>query len=105
VLYSPAGNLTKGLFLIPYVLIWFGIMSLGDYNHFSQFIECFTKWPWSLADVFSMYYVIVICGLPFLLYCFPHVTNGRYAIAAKILCFIFPAVASMTILFTIIQVG
>jgi hypothetical protein len=80
----------KVFFLLPYVLLWFVILRYFGDDSFSRFIGCFTKWPWSIDDMYSLYYVIVTCGLPFLLYCFLQITEGRLAVAAKILCFILP---------------
>jgi hypothetical protein len=96
--YPPVSNFGENLFLLPYILWSVGIMGQFDDSHFSQFVECFAKWPWSGDDVVSMCYVIITCGMPFLLYCFLQITGGRLAIIARIFCFVLPVFASISLM-------
>lgn len=75
----------RAFFLLPHILIY----GWWD-NSFSMLIEKFTKWPWNLHDILLVCYVIVKCGLPFLLYCFLQVTDRTLAVVSRIFCFILP---------------
>jgi hypothetical protein len=78
-------------FLIPHV-VFFGIVDVflmvtGMFDYFLPFSE---KRTLSLYDAYSVVYTIAKFGLPFLLYCFLHITDIFYVIAARIFCFILP---------------
>jgi hypothetical protein len=88
----------KIFFLLPYILWYFVLMRWLDDGLFSQFVECFAKWPWSFYDVVSVCYVIIKCGMPFLLYCFLQITGWRLAIIARIFCFVLPVFAFISLM-------
>jgi hypothetical protein len=83
----------KVFFLLPHILLYFGIMGRLDYSSFSQFAE----WSWSFYDAVYLCYLIIKCGMPFLLYCLLQIIEGRLAIIARIFCFVLPIVSSISI--------
>jgi hypothetical protein len=79
-------------FLLPHIMLY-GLL----HNAFSPF----TWLNDSFMNVFpNVFFIIFEFGLPFLLYCFLQVTEGYRAVAAKILCFILPALIIMELIFT-----
>ena len=80
----------KIFFLIPHV-VFFGIAEV-DYGILkeSYFLLFYEKQAWPPVGVYSVFYLIVAFGLPFLLYCFLHVTGKTYVIIARILCVALP---------------
>jgi hypothetical protein len=69
-------------FLLPHILLFL---------LFGHDIEVpMRKGQWSYYDTLNVYYLIAAFGLPFLLYCFLQITEGRFAVIARIFCFILP---------------
>jgi hypothetical protein len=81
----------KIFFLIPHIVL-FGIadVSWGVMGMFDYFLPFSEKRTLSLYDAYSVVYTIAKFGLPFLLYCFLHIADKFYVIAARIFCFILP---------------
>jgi hypothetical protein len=76
-------------FLLPHILLFL---------LFAKGIEVpRLKGHWSYYDTLNVYYLIVAFGLPFLLYSFLQIIKGRFAVIARIFCFILPyfSVASL----------